>query len=213
MVSYSELEKRIALLLMHGPKTFEELVKQLNVSSNECSNALKKMLQLKVVEKQGFPTKYALKKDISKEVSRRQEIESKDENKVRLKIIIEGKALNENSLNKMLSQIIEALKKDSDFLLYDFKQETPLKEGEYYSNFIEVNLSLKDFSAITKLVFFYAPTSIEVVKPAKIELTAQDLQDSLITMTDMVHAYSQYILKQMNKEELNAFNKKVYNKL
>ena len=56
MVAYSEEQKRIALLLLHEPKTIEQLNQQLDIPYDALTRQLREMLQLGVVVKERFPT-------------------------------------------------------------------------------------------------------------------------------------------------------------
>ncbi|HLC37013.1 MAG TPA: hypothetical protein VJK05_05410 [archaeon] len=211
MASYSELQKRIALLLLHEAKTAPELNKQLNIPYSQLMDELKGMLKLQVVSKEGFPTYFKLNKDITEKVIERRKIASDDSNKLRLNVIIEAKSIDKDLLQKQLERIIKALEEDKDFKVYDISQAEPAKDGDKYSGYIEANLSLKDFRSVTKLIFYYGPTSLEIIKPEKLEIKADDLQDSLIDMIDIMHGYSDFIGKAMNAQELDEFRKKILN--
>lgn len=197
---------------MHQPKTAEELNKQLNIPYDDLMNELKGLLKLNIISKEGFPTKYHLKEEISGELNRRKEIQEKDPNKLRLSIIIEAKAVSPEILKRELKKIKDALAKEEAFQIYAVKEAEIIESGNHVSSYIEANLSLEDFRAVTRLIFFYAPTSIEVLKPKKLELTADDLQDSLVTMADMVQGYSRVILNHMNKEQLEDFRQNLTKK-
>ena len=210
MSRFSEEQKRIALLLLHEPKTAEELNKQLSIPYNKLMAELKAMLKLDVIQREGYPTKYRLKANIAKEVQRRKKIAEDDMNKLRLQAFIEMQAIEEDLLKKQLGKVKEALQKEKAFTVYSLEQAEPVKEGEHFSSYLSVNFSVKDFPALVKFMFFYGPSSIEVLKPDRIELSAQDLQEGLIDMAEMVQKYSQYISRMMNKEELEKFHTQLY---
>lgn len=212
MPEFSETQKRISLLLMQGPKTAEELAGLMHLPYGTLMEDLKEMLKLNVVTKDGYPTKYALKKEIVQTVQHRKSIEEKDPFKTRLNCIIEVQAIEEELLKKTLKEIEEMLRNDSAFTIYGIKTAEILKNegGEYYSSFLEANLTAKDFKAIVHLMFYYAPISIEVVKPEKIELWANDLQDALVDMSELIHAYADQITKLMNRKELEEFNRSLF---
>ncbi len=210
MPRFTEEQKRIALLLIHGPKTAEDLNSQLNIPFNKLTDELKAMIKLGVIEKQGFPTKYALKKNIASEVQKRKKIAETDLNKLRIRAFIEMQAIEEELLKKQLDKLEDAMKKDKSFTLYSLDRAKIDKQGEYYSTYFEINFSVKDFVSLVKFMFFYGPTSVEVVKPSKIEFSAQDLQDGLIEMSDMVQKYSQTIHKMLSKQELDKFTADLY---
>ena len=211
MAQLSELQKRIGAQLQHRPGTMEEMQASLKIGSSELSAELKQMLKLELIEKlPGFPIKYALKKGISSELERRKGIEVEDPNKLRLKIIIEAQAIEESLLKKQIDDIAKALRKEADFTIYALDSAEIIKEGEHYSSFLEVNVSVKNFKALVRLMFFYGPTSVEVIKPKEYKFSAADLQDALVDFAQMVHNYTEYITKLMNRKELDEFYGKVF---
>ncbi|MAG22208.1 MAG: hypothetical protein CL943_02800 [Candidatus Diapherotrites archaeon] len=210
MSRFSEEQKRIALLLLHEPKTAEELNKQLSIPYNKLMEELKAMLKLDVIGKEGYPTKYRLKENIAKEVQRRKKIAKDDMNEIRLKAFVEMHAIEEDLLKKQMNNLKEALEKDKVFTVYSVEEADTLKEGEYYSSYLDINFSVKDFSALIKFMFFYGPSSIEVLKPARVEFSAQNLQEGLIDLADMVQKYSRYIAKILDKTELEKFHQQLY---
>jgi len=210
MARFSEEQKRIALLLIHGPKTAEELNAQLNIPFNKLTEELKAMMKLAVIEKQGFPTKYCLKKNIAQEVQKRKKIAETDLNNLRIRAFIEMQAIEEELLQKQIENLEETMKKDKNFTLYSLDKAPVEKQGEYYSTYFEINFSVKDFASLIRFMFFYGPSSIEVVKPAKIEFSAQDLQDGLMEAADMVQKYSNVIHRLLNRAELEKFHESLY---
>jgi len=210
MARFSEEQKRIALLLIHGPKTAEELNAQLNIPFNRLTEELKAMMKLAVIEKQGFPTKYCLKKNIAQEVQKRKKIAETDLNNLRIRAFIEMQAIEEELLQKQIENLEETMKKDKNFTLYSLDKAPVEKQGEYYSTYFEINFSVKDFASLIRFMFFYGPSSVEVVKPAKIEFSAQDLQDGLMEAADMVQKYSTAIHRLLNRAELEKFHESLY---
>lgn len=210
---FSEQQKKIASLLVNESKTVEELAKQLNANQSELNEDLKAMLKLELVEKlSGFPTKYELKKHIVEAILKRREIAEKDAFKLRLKVLIEVHAIEKTLVEKQLNEIIATLKKETEFTIYDTFKEQIVKEGGYYSTFLDVNLSVKDFRSLMRLMFLYGPSSVEVLKPEKWEIQMDALQDGLMLAADIVQGYTDYISKKMNQEELLRFNAKVFGK-
>lgn len=208
----SEMQKQIASLLMHSPKTAEELAKALAIPYSQLMNELKELLRLKLIKRQGYPTYYSLSDKIAGKVKERTLIKEKDPFSLRLKIIIEAKAIEEEFLKKQLSEIEEALRKEKPFTIYDIQQAPIIKEEEYYSSFLDIDLSVADFRAIVNLMFYYGPVSVEVLRPEKIELSVQDLQDALMDLSEIVHAYADYIRKMMSRQELEEFTRKLFEK-
>jgi hypothetical protein len=127
-----------------------------------------------------------------------------------LKAIIEAQGIEETILEKELKKIEESLRKEKGFTIYDIALAKTVKSGEHYSSYLDVSLSVKDFRSLVRLMFFYGPVSVEVIKPEKLELTADDLQDAIVDMGEMIQSYNNYIMKSMKKEEIEKFNQKMY---
>ena len=212
MTSFTEEQKRIAMVLMYGSKTAEELNKQLDIPYDKLMQELSGLLKLDVIAKEGYPTKYKLKENITQEVKRRKRISEEDSFKLRLNAFIEMQAIEKTLLENQLTKIEAALNKEKDFTIYSIEKAEIKKEGDYYSSYLEVNLTVRDFTMLIHFVMFYAPASLEVIKPGKINFTAQDLQDGLVDLSDMVHKYTDYITKLMNREELDRFHRKLFEK-
>ncbi|MDD5148096.1 MAG: hypothetical protein PHH08_01380 [Candidatus ainarchaeum sp.] len=210
MPKFTEEQKKIAMLLLHEAKTIEDLNKQLNLPYNKLSEEIKGMLKLGVITRDGFPTKYRLKEKIASEVLRRKKIAEEDDNALRVRAYIEMQAIEEGLLKKNLDKLAEAMQKDQNFTVYSLEKAKIVHEAEYYISYIEVNLSIKNFDSLVKFVYFYGPSSIEIISPDKITFQAHDFQDGLVNMADMVNKYSAYITKMLNKEELDKFHEKLY---
>ena len=210
MSRFSEEQKRIAILLLHDPKTAEELNKQLGIPYTKLMAELKSMLKLEVITKEGYPTKYRLKENIANEVQRRKKVAEDDINELRLRAFIEMQAIEEDLLKKQMGKLKEALDKEKNFTIYSVEEEKPVKDEQYYSSYLDINFSVRDFPSLIRFMFFYGPSSIEVIKPAKVEFSAQDLQDGLVDLADMVQKYTAYITKIMGKEDIEKFHQNLY---
>ncbi|MFH1240306.1 MAG: hypothetical protein V1672_03750 [Candidatus Diapherotrites archaeon] len=212
MTRFTEEQKRIAMLLMYGSKTAEELNKQLDIPYDKLMQELSGLLKLDVIVKEGYPTKYKLKENISQEVKRRKRISEDDSFKLRLNAFIEMQAIEKTLLEHQLSKMEIALNKEKDFTIYSVEKAEITKEDEYYSSYLEINLTVRDFTTLMHFVMFYAPASLEIIKPEKMEFTAHDLQDGLIDLSEMLHKYTEYVTKLMNREELERFHRNIFKK-
>ena len=70
--------------LREESKTAEELNKQLDIPYDKLMQELSGLLKLDVIAKEGYPTKYNLKENISQEVKRRKRISEDDSFKLRI---------------------------------------------------------------------------------------------------------------------------------
>lgn len=206
---FSEEQKKIALALFEGPLALEEIAKHLTISGEELQKELERMLELKVLEEnEGI---FSLKKEVVKELQKRKELSESDSFKLRLLAYIELQALEEEMLSKQLNSIVEKIKQNDDVTVYSVeiapieKQQT----SEYYSSYIEVNFTIRDFTSLIQFMFYYGPSTVEVLKPGKMEIQASDLQDALAELSDINSKYTNYIASSMNKKELEEFNKKI----
>jgi len=210
MSGFSDEQKKLALLLLSEAKTEEELHKQLNLPYDKLSTELKQMLKLGLVLKEGYPTKYRLRQDIIDELQKRKKISEADSFRIKISAIIELKAIEKTLLEKHVQKIIEAIKSEKNFTIYNIVPASAVEEDDMYSSFIEVTLTVKDFSTLILFLFYYGPTSIEVIKPDKLEITQQEFQDGLVQLSGIFQKYADFMLKHLNKEELNKFHKDLY---
>jgi hypothetical protein len=156
---------------------------------------------------------YALKEEIASELRRRKAIEQEDDNAFRIQVLIELQAVEEQLLQKQLEKILETMGKEPFFRVYAHTSAPIEKVGERYSTFLEVNLSMRDFRALVRLMFFYGPTSVEVIKPKEIKFTLDDFQNGLVDMSEMVHGYAEYIMGILSRQQVEEFNKRLYTSL
>ncbi|VVB74713.1 Uncharacterised protein [uncultured archaeon] len=210
MPSFSDEQKKIALLLLSEPKTEEELHKQLNLPYDKLGVELKQMLKLNLVLKEGYPTKYRLRQDIIDELQKRKKISEEDKFKIKIRAMIELRAVEETLLKKHLDKIGEALKKEDKFTIYGLTNAPIIEEDEMYASFIEVTLTVKDFPALIMFLFYYGPTSLEVIKPSKIEFSQYEFQEGLVSLSDIFQKYADYFSKKLTKTELDKFYKDIY---
>ncbi len=210
MPTISDEQKKIALLLLSEPKTEEELNKQLNIPYDKLSVELKEMLKLKLVYKEGYPTKYRLRQDIIDELKKRKKIAETDSFRIRVRAIIELKAVEKTLLERHLEKIKDALGKEKSFTIYDASVAEVVEADEMYSSFLDVNFSVKDFSALILFLFYYGPTSIEVIKPQKIEFSQFEFQEGLVNLSEIFQKYASFAFKHLNKAELDKFYGDLY---
>lgn len=209
--SYTEKQARIANALVDSPKSASQLAKDLKMPEEKIKAEAEGMKKLGVLS-ESESGEYGLKPEIAEAVTKRREVASEDQFKLKLRAVIEAQSVSKELLEKELKRIEEALGKEPDFTLYDCVLEKMVKmEGEErYASFLELTLSVKDFRALVRLMVFYGPTSVEVLKPSKYEISADALQDGLMDLAEMVHAYNAYVVKMMNRTELEEFQKKIF---
>jgi hypothetical protein len=211
-MAFTEEQKRIAMVLMNEPKTEDELNAQLNMPYDKLTNELKTMLQLKVIIREGYPTKYKLKPEIIEEVKKRKKIAEQDAYKIRVRGIIDFQAITSELLEKHMGKIKKALEEEKVFTVYSIEvaEIEHDDENEMYSAFMEINLTAKDFPALIRFLFYYGPSSIEVIRPSKIELSQYEFEAGLVDLATIFQKYANYFTKKLTKEELAKFQDRIY---
>lgn len=210
MSRFSDEQKKIALILLNEPKTEEELNKQLNIPYDKLTQELKEMLKLKVITKEGYPTKYKLRQDIVEKIEERKKISEKDSFRIRFNAIIEFKAIEEELLKKHMKKIIDAIKKEKTITIYDINKAEIVSEDDMECSFIELNASIKDFTSLIRFMFYYGPVSMEIIKPSKIEFSQFEFQEGMIELADIFQKYANYFSENLNKQELERFYRNIY---
>ncbi|MEK6902311.1 MAG: hypothetical protein AABX02_01840 [archaeon] len=207
-LSFTDSQKKISQALLQGPQSLDRLAEKTQLKQSELIEDLKTLQHLKLIALQGTPPVYALKDEIAAELKRRKSIEDEDDNIFRVRILIEVQGIQEDLVRKQGEKILENLKKEPFFRIYAYTMENV---GEQYSTFAEINLSVRDFRGLVRLMFFYGPSSIEVIKPQKIEFKLDDFQNGLVDMTEMVHGYAEYIMGLLKRKQVEEFNTRIYN--
>jgi len=202
-----ELRGLIAKSLSKGAKTDQELKKELsNASYEEIINTLKHMLSLKLIKKDGFPVKYSLSDEIVNTLEKRKELSDKDLNPIRVSIIIESKANDKKALREAMEKIMDSLKKDEAYFVYDASLADIMVHEDLFSTFISAEVSCGDLFNLFRLVYYYGVTSIDILRPEKLTIKISDLQNSMQTMVDMIHGYAEMIYDLKRKNEVLSKN-------
>lgn len=84
-----------------------------------------------------------------------------------------------------------------------------VKNGDYFSSYIDLNFTVRNLSSLIRFMFSYGPSSIEVIKQSMFEIKADDLQDALMTVSEMTQNYSNYIFKLVKEKEINDLDRKI----
>ena len=204
----TELQKRIGAALVDGPKTAEELAEELEVDLQDILEALKDLLLLKLVVKEGTPPRYALAPHV-KEALRF------EEKGILLHSIIEVEAVEEDLLRKALEEIKENLESEKGFVvrhaaISDIEKDE--ETGTYFGH-IDTTILFPGVEPLTYFLFYYGPTVVELLTTEKITIDPGDLQRAIIIAANMIHGYTTYISKLMTREEINEFNRRILKKL
>ena len=216
MQRFNKIEKYIALILLDGQTEEKNLIAKIKskygveVSSEALNVAVSNLETPKLIQREGGKLK--LNDLIKNEIFRWKEIEDKDSFRLKIQAIIEIQAIEEEFLRKELNRVSNAVQKEAGFTVYSISTAKIIKQDEVYSSFIDVTLSVKDFRALTKFIIFYAPATLEILKPSKITFDAFELQEGLLDLSEFYQKVAQETLKLMNRKELEDFYHRQYKK-
>ena len=112
-------------------------------------------------------------------------------------MLVEVLAATEEAAKTSLEKHIEKMGKEKKTLVFrtDYKEmnkiDNPLPKTEVgYSYIVEVELVAENLETLLYLAMNYAPTSIELLHPERIELDMGEAQGILVSVTDLVHKFA-----------------------
>ena len=207
-MSITELQKRIGVLLYKKPMTAEELAKELGVDINDVLEALKGLLIMRLVIKEGTPPVYRLAPHI------REAIDQEGEEGILLHAIIEGGAVTEELAEKAADEVENRMRKDLRLKVRSVERAEVEKDEEtntYYTH-LDVTLYVRSLEDALYFVFFYGPSVVEVLSD-EVKIDVGDVQRALSLASAMVQGYSSLLAQKMTREELEEFNRKLWKSL
>jgi DNA-binding MarR family transcriptional regulator len=195
MVTFSPEQQRIARSLLKKEKTIEELRDELGMPANRLNDELKNLIQLKLVER-SEDNRYKLIDYVLRGVTMPKK---EREGEYKVNIIIEGISPDEKALEKEM-EILESKLKNEGFKLLKLEKSEISKEKDNYTAFLNVDLSVPDFSDLVYLIVQYGPSSVELLEPKEVKLDLSQAQGVLNEVASAVHYYVSLILQFKHKE-------------
>ncbi len=120
--------------------------------------------------------------------------ELEDKKWMKVGLIFEVLGMNKEIVEKSLKEHIEKLEKIKTSLIYkkNFskieKVEKPMKGIETaYSQIVETEVMVQDLKTLIVITISYGPSSIEILKPNKIEVSAGEIQDIANMISGVIH--------------------------
>ncbi len=209
MAKFSDRQKKIAVELLNGNKTVQELSQILKIHEDDIKDSLNLMKELKLVSEKN--EKFSLSEKIVKDLKNRQNLMEQDPFDIRISAIIEMQAVEKDLLQKTVNDLEKAIKKEKRFTVYSTNvDEVKELDTGYYSTLIDLNLTLKDFRSLIYFIYFYGPSSVEILRPNELKIKADDLQEGLMDALEMIHKYNNYVSKILSKEDVEKLMKKIY---
>jgi len=116
---------------------------------------------------------------------------------MKISLIFEVLGTTREIVEKSLKEHIEKLEKIKTILLYkkDFSKieevEKPMKNVEKaYSQIVETEAMIKDIKTLIIITISYGPSSIEILEPKKIEISAGEIQDISNMISGIIHRFA-----------------------
>jgi hypothetical protein len=112
-------------------------------------------------------------------------------------VAVEVLAVTEEAADTSLQKHVEKLEGEEHIIVYmkDFKKaekvDNPFRKGaSAYSKVVEVELIARRFEHLMYLVMNYAPSSIEILEPSKVQIELGEAQTMLNTVAELIHKFA-----------------------
>ncbi len=203
-----EIHKEIGALLLKGPKTAEEIAEELGRDIRDVMEALKDLITLRLVVKEGNPPRYSLAPHVKIAVE-------EDVSGILVHAIVEAEAVEEDILRKALDDIVSKLRSEKSFIVKSVSVADIIRDEETktFVGHVDVTLVFPSIEPLFYFIFFYGPTVVELLTEEKIEVDPSDLQAALILTASMVQGYVSYISRLLGKKEIEEFNRELLRRL
>ncbi len=195
MVAFSPEQQKIARSLLKREKTLEELRNELALPANKLNEELKSLIQMKLIEKSG-DNRYKLVDYVLRGVTMPQK---KTEGAFKINMIIEGLSSDKIALDKEM-EILEKKIKGEKYTLLKFEKSDIGQEKDNYTQFLNVDVSVPEFSDIIYLIVQYGPSCVELLEPTEVKMDLSRAQEVLNEVASAVHYYVSFILQLKHNE-------------
>lgn len=124
--------------------------------------------------------------------------------KIKANVIIEIAGAPREHIEGTLKKINDMIQANKNYILLSserseiHEQEFPGKDEKkikIFSAFTELEIEFKDFYALTGFCFEYMPSSLEILDPLNLKITAKELNESLNDLLAKLHHQSKIIME------------------
>jgi len=207
----SEIQRKIAVFLLTEPKSAEDINKQLDIGYAQVTKELNNMIKQGLIKKMsGYPTKYTLDKYIIDAVRKRKQIAESDSYRLKIKAIIELQGIEKDLVQLNLEKIEEMIENERDFTVYTSKVSEILEQDNMYFGYLDLTITLKNFSALIYFTTYYVPTSVEILAPDRYDVSVFELQDGIMNLSMLMQKYSGELQKRLTNEEVTKMHNKLF---
>ncbi|MBL7160246.1 MAG: hypothetical protein ISS93_00130 [Candidatus Aenigmarchaeota archaeon] len=117
---------------------------------------------------------------------------------IKTSMMIEVLAVTEEAARSSLEEHVKQMEREKKSLIVkkDFKEirkvDKPLPNLEVgYSNVVALEVLAADFDTLVFIAMNYAPTTIEIFSPDRIQMDAGEAQGILNSVSDLIHKFAQ----------------------
>ncbi len=123
--------------------------------------------------------------------------------KLKIRSIIEIVGSPKNHVEQTLDKVFDELKKREYLkVLKEKKFEVEqIKDKPLWTAFVEVDLEVKDFSAMFDFAFDCLPSSIEILEPDNIKMERKEVEDIMNDVLARLHQYNM-VLQNIHAENV-----------
>jgi hypothetical protein len=116
---------------------------------------------------------------------------------IRTSMMVEAMAISDKAVESALKKHIERMEKEKCLLVYrkNFQKtnevEKPLPNiPKGFSQVVEIEAVAENFDRLVYIVLNYAPSSIEILEPEKMQIGIGEAQGILNTIATMIHRFA-----------------------
>lgn len=112
---------------------------------------------------------------------------------INARMIIEAQGKPAEFVSESLRKLVLKMNSITGVEVYDEKHEPPVEteiksnQGRIFSGLADIGVRVKDFETLTALVIGFGPSSVIILEPDKIEISARELQNIMNDLAGVLH--------------------------
>ena len=135
--------------------------------------------------------------------------------KIVAKVVIEIVGSPKEHVEATIRKYMDQIKDNFNVINHELYDAEELKDKKYngmFSSFVDLEIEFDDFKKVIGLCFDYMPSSIDIIKPDKINIETKHFMDILNDLTAKLHSLDMRVKNLVAenillKKELNKKNK------
>lgn len=112
---------------------------------------------------------------------------------INARMIIEAQGKPAEFVSESLRKLVLKMNSITGVEVYDEKHEPPVEteiksnQGRIFSGLADIGVRVKDFETLTAVVIGFGPSSVIILEPDKIEISARELQNIMNDLAGVLH--------------------------